>query len=139
MDMFGAEHVNWIAVVVATLVASFWGYIWYSRWLFGNAWREALGRRGTQAAAPWIPAAVSLVCTFISAIALDFPLNYFLILKTPVLSGAGIGVFFGLGFVATTMLSSYLYEGGRRRLFYIDVWYRVTAFGIMGAILGAMR
>ncbi len=137
--MFGAEQINWKAVVVATLAASFWGYLWYSRWFLGDAWREALGRRGVNHATPWIPAAVSLICTFVSALGLDFVFNYFLIVKSPLLSGAGMGVFFALVFVATTMLSSYLYEGGRRRLFFIDVWYRVTAFGVMGAVLGVMR
>ncbi len=137
--MFGADHINWVAVVVATLAASFWGYFWYSRLFFGNAWREALGKTRDQLPSPAVPATVSLITTFVSALGLDFVFNYFLIIKSPLLSGAGVGVFFALVFVATTMLSTYLYEGGRRKLFYIDVWYRVTAFGIMGAVLGVLR
>jgi hypothetical protein len=139
MSMFGAGHINWAGVVVATLAASFWGYLWYSRFLFGNAWRAAFGKNRAELPSPAIPATVSLVTTFITAIGLDFPINYFLIARSPLLSGTGIGVFFALVFVATTMLSTYLYEGGRRKLFYIDVWYRVSAFGVMGGILGVMR
>ncbi len=134
---FSFDMVHWPAVLVATVASAFLGSVWYSRVLFGPAWMGALGKSREQLPAPTFPFLVGILSTLVMAMAMDLLIAA--VGRDNALSGAMAGLFFCLAFVATTMLSHYLYEGGRRRIFYIDVWYRVVSFTLMGAILGGWR
>lgn len=47
MENIGIElllmDVNWVAVVVATLIAFASGWLWYSDFMFGKKWQKAVG------------------------------------------------------------------------------------------------
>jgi polyferredoxin len=53
--------------------------------------------------------------------------------------GAAIGLVAGIGLVATSLASDYLFCGWSLRLYSIQVAYKLVSLTLMGAILGAWR
>jgi len=53
--------------------------------------------------------------------------------------GAQTGILMSVGFVATTTLTTYLYEGRPFNLFLINVGYIVVGMALMGAVIGAWK
>jgi len=53
--------------------------------------------------------------------------------------GAQTGILMSIGFVATTTLTTYLYEGRPFHLFLINVGYIVVGLALMGAVIGAWK
>jgi len=54
-----------------------------------------------------------------------------------VMDGMRIGFFAWLGFVATSTLAAYVFEGRPIKLYVLYNTYQLVAFLVMGAILGA--
>ncbi len=55
------------------------------------------------------------------------------------MKGAQTGILMSIGFVATTTLTTYLYEGRPFHLFLINVGYIVVGLALMGAVIGAWK
>lgn len=130
------SQINWLAVLAAALSAFVLGGLWYSPWLFHRPWQAAVGldeaalRRGTG-----VVFGGAFVCSLIAAVNLAF----FLGEKATVGFGTFAGFAAGLGWVATGMTTTYLFERRPGRLTVIDAGYHVVSLTIMGTILGAWR
>jgi len=131
--MLHFTSINYLAVLVATLVAYFFGALWYSSILFGKIWMRALGKGKEELPAPTLPMLISFILTFITALGLAVLINSLGI--TTFLGGIFIGLFIAIAFIATNTLSEYLYSGTSMKLFWIHAGYRVVYILIMGAIL----
>lgn len=130
MDFWG---VNFLAVLVATVVSYGLGALWYGA-LFGKVWQREVGLseddlKGANMAKIF---GTTLVLTFIMAlgIALFGDLKDWM-------SGLQSGLMFGIFFVAASMGINYLYQQKSLKLWLIDTSYQVIFMGIIGAILGA--
>jgi hypothetical protein len=125
---------NYLAVVVAALSGFVVGGVWYSA-LFAKAWTKETGlseedlRRRS-------PAAV-FGGAFIASLISSLVLAMFLGPTADAAFGATAGLFVGLGWVATSLTTTFLFERRSLRLIAIDAGYHVVAFTIMGLILGA--
>jgi hypothetical protein len=53
--------------------------------------------------------------------------------------GAQTGILMGIGFVATTALSTYMFEGRSFHLYLINEGYPVVGLALMGAVIGAWK
>jgi hypothetical protein len=132
--------VNWIAIIIAIVVNSVLGSLWFSPVLFAKKWQEWEGHQeGTGMAGgsvgPFI--ALSVVGTAISAIALAWFIDR--TGTTTLLGGALIGLYAGLGFVAPAIFADHLFNQRKGALYLIVAGYPVIGLTIMGAILGALR
>lgn len=59
-------NVNWIAVLVGTVVSFLLGWLWYSPKLFGRKWAEGVGvELGSASSAPAAAMVVQLMATFL--------------------------------------------------------------------------
>ena len=59
-------NVNWIAVLVGTVVSFLLGWLWYSPKLFGRKWAEGVGvKLGAASSAPAAAMVVQLIATFL--------------------------------------------------------------------------
>ena len=124
---------NWIAIIVATVAAMVIGFLWYGP-AFGKTWMALTGRgMGTgQPAGPLY--ALTALAAFVEAIALNWFIN-----ETGWTTGAGgalIGLYAGLGFIATAFFSQVLFAGRPPRLYAIDAGYQVFQAVVLGAIIG---
>ncbi len=131
-------RINYPAIVVAAVLHWLLGAVWYSPALFASRWMALIGKGPEQfkdsGLAPYIVAfAANLVMAFILAIVCGYT-N-----ANTAIKGAQTGVLLWLGFVATTALSEYLFEGRPKELFMINAGYPLVGLVLMGAILGAWK
>jgi hypothetical protein len=126
------KGVNWIAVVIATVVLEVVGYVWYGV-VFKTAWLAAGGPTHmslSQGAAYGL----GMVNTLIVVIGLAW-LNARLGL-------AGLGKCLGAALAAwflfdfTTMALDFLYEGQSAALVEINMGLQLVSYALAGAILG---
>jgi hypothetical protein len=125
---------NWVAIIVATAAAMVIGFLWYGP-VFGKTWIALTGRGMSGDAASAGPLyALTALAALVEAIALSW-----FIYETGWTTGAGgalIGLFAGLGFIATAFFSQVLFAGKHPRLYAIDAGYHVFLAVVMGAIIG---
>jgi Protein of unknown function (DUF1761) len=131
--------VNWIAIVIAVVVNSVLGSLWFSQMVFGKKWAEweGLSTRMGQGGNVGLYIAMSVVATVVSAITLGWFIDR--TGTTTLAGGLLIGLYAGLGFAATAMFADHLFNGRKGMLFLIVAGYPVVGLTIMGAILGAIR
>lgn len=125
---------NWLAILVATVVGFLIGGLWYGP-LFGKAWMAALGKTEDDIQPTPAPFVISFVTSAITAIVLAALMPAAGVAGA--LSGAVFGLAMGIGFIATAMASDAAFCGWPASLWAIQAGYRVTYTMVMGAILAA--
>lgn len=128
-------HINWVAVLVATVLGFGVGAIWFNMKVFGNAWMTDLGKRREDfTGSPAKSMGLTFVTTLLTAIALAWLIR--LLGAYTLVAGIKVGLLVGVAFVATSYWSDGLFAETRSRLIAITAGHRVVMFVIMGAILG---
>jgi hypothetical protein len=130
-------NVNWLAVVIAAVAKFVIGGLWYSPPLLGPRWGAIVGVSPDAFKARMAPAmitdfAASLVLSWILANSLQF------MGAVGLIPGMRTAFFLWLGFIATTLLSTTMYEGRPLALLWINGGYFLLSLLAMGAIIGAM-
>lgn len=124
---------NWLAIVVATISTFVIGAIWYGP-VFGKVWMQENGF--TEEDLKEANMAKIYGTAFI--LELVMAVNLALFLKgLSVQDGLLYGFFTGFGWVAMAMGVNYLFSRNSIRLWFIDSFYFVISFTLMGAILTA--
>ena len=130
-------NINYIAVAAAALGAFLIGGIWYSPVLFGGVWMretaltdEELRRRN-----------IGLVfgSSFVLSLVIAFNLAAFLAGPPNLVWGMTAGALAGIGWVATAMGITYLFEKRSMKLFLVNAGYHAVTFIMMGGILGVWK
>ncbi|HYI48959.1 MAG TPA: DUF1761 domain-containing protein [Allosphingosinicella sp.] len=128
-------EVNYLAVGLAALSAFLLGGLWYSA-LFARPWMAATGQSEEQLKSG-NPAAVfggafllNLVAAYVFAVVFDG--------ITDIKTGALYGVAAGVGWVATALGVTYLFERRPLSLWLINGGYQVLQFTLFGVIIAAM-
>ncbi len=125
---------NWLAIIIAAVANMVIGTLWYGTWAFGKSWMKLSGHtmgEGMQAGPLYAMTAVAAV---VQAITMSWFVG-----QTGANSGAAgtiIGLYVGLGFVATAMFAEVLFAGRHPRLYAITAGYSVVAAIVQGAIIG---
>ena len=126
--------VNWLAIVVAAIVKFAIGAGWYTV-LFGRQWREL---QGVPEGSSQSGLATAMVVQIIGDLIMAYILARFI--EHYAVGGIGGGILIGfmawLGFVATIMVGSILYEKKPPMLVTINAGYQLVGIVVMGAILG---
>jgi hypothetical protein len=124
--------INVIAVIAAALSAFLIGGVWYSPILFYKTWLEeagliedALKRRN--------------LGSFVLSLVIAFNLAAFLAGPPNLAWGLAAGALAGVGWVATGMGITYLFEKRRLKLWLVNAGYHAVAFVVMGGILGVWK
>ena len=134
-------EIHLVAVLAAAAANMAVGAIWYAPPLFGKRWLAAMGwsqdelegrkRQGLSRAYGGTFAA-SLVLAYFLAHGVEF------MGATTLLAGAHVGFWLWLGFVATTAVSAYLFEGRTLGLYAINTGCHLASFVVMGSLLAVM-
>ena len=135
MDTSYFFDINWLAVLVATVVYFLLGAIWYSKALFGNIWVKSTGvdmsnpdaRKGTGGIM-----AFTFLLELITCIGLAILVERLMLYG--LLSGIKLGLFTGVCFSAIAIAISYLYQMKPRVLTMIDGGYHIVG-NILAAII----
>ena len=134
--MLELTGLNWLAILVATLVGFALGGIWYGP-LFGDAWLAALGKTADQIQPSATPFIISFFTALITAVVLAMFINALNI--STLGGGITIGLLVGIGFIATAMASDSAFGDTGLKLWLIQSGYRVLYSVVMGAILAVWR
>lgn len=130
-------RINHLAVIVAAVVYFLFGWLWYT--IFKGPWMTLTGitpdRAASSGATPYIISIiVSLLVAYVVAFALADTTN-----PNPARHGVEFGLFFGIGLIMLTSLTTTLYELRPVGLWLIDSGYHAVSLAIMGGIIGAWR
>ncbi|HWO02613.1 MAG TPA: DUF1761 domain-containing protein [Blastocatellia bacterium] len=134
-------HINFLAVVVAAVVAFVIGGLWYSPLLFAKLWVKAHGYTDEQVAEMQKGAGkaytVTLVCDVLIALAIAVLIGYLDLHRC--VQGLKLGLLVWAGFALPLGLTASMFSGKRMTVFYIDTAYQLVYLVIMGATLTVWR
>jgi hypothetical protein len=139
MSFVITSSVNYVAVVVTAIVAMIVGALWYSPILFGNAWMKLSGisKKDLDAAKKKGMGKSYLLC-FVAALVTAFVLaNLLMNLGASVNNGLMTAFWIWLGFGATIMINSVLWDGKPWGYYFIITGHYLVSLEVMGIILGA--
>ena len=137
------ENINWLSMVLATLVPMVVGFIYYHKALFGKAWMASIGmteekqKQGNMG----MIMGISLVMSFLIAFfMLGFNNGFgqegeFDTFK----HGAAHGAIISLFFVIPIMITNGLFEQKSWSNMLINAGYWIITLAIMGAIVDGMN
>lgn len=131
--------VNYLAIIVAGVASMIIGYVWYGP-LFGKNWMKLVGisQQDIEAGKKEMPKTYGLM--YVSSIVMAYVLAVFIYYAaaTDIVSGAMVGFWAWLGFVATVMSGSVLFEKRPVNLYYLNAGYNLVTLVVMGAIIATM-
>ena len=128
--------INYWALIAAAVANMAIGALWYGP-VFGKQWKKLMGL--TEEAMKTMPltAGQAMLGGALNSLIIAYVLLFFTVTwVTPTLGGALSAAFWiWLGFVATTQIGSYLWEGKPLKLFFLNAAYSLVAYGVMATIL----
>lgn len=133
--------VNFIELIVSSFAGFAVGGLWYSKWMFQKSWMKEI--KINPAEVEKIDSkemGVSLILGFLRTIVIAFVL-IFLIEITGFKTMQEIlklAFFIWIGFIATIMLDSVLWERKSRKLYFINVTQYFVAIMIIGVVIALL-
>ena len=130
--------VNLLGVLTAAVVGGMGlGFLWYGP-LFGKHWLKLVGMTEEKMKAAMKEGMAKVYgISFFAALVLAYFTGALVKMMgaTTVVTGAQVGFMIWLGFVATTHISSYLYENKSMKLYKLNMGYFLVQLLVMGGIL----
>jgi hypothetical protein len=131
--------VNYISILLASVIGMVIGSLWYSKLLFGKKWMklEKIGPK-TMEKMKQRPIGKILLVAFLSLVVTNFVLALVLdyLPEHSWNNGLLVAGWLWLGFIATTQLSPVLWKGQSFKLYLLNVGQYLIAFLAMGAFIG---
>ncbi|OGE10802.1 hypothetical protein A3A60_02345 [Candidatus Curtissbacteria bacterium RIFCSPLOWO2_01_FULL_42_26] len=129
--------INFLAVIVSAVAYMVIGAVWYSPVVFGKMWIKFAGitqkdidiQKKTMPKIYGFAFVGALITSYILAIILK------LVDATTLIGALQIGFLVWLGFMATTTLSTVLFEGKKQELYLLNNGYNLVALLTAAAIL----
>jgi hypothetical protein len=133
-----SNDINWVAIVVATIVSMVIGAVWYSPALFSKAWMEDTKKKDMD---PTQGATAGYVVATIANLISGYVMARILATANAASIGEGLMVAFllWLAFMAGPTLMNFMFEGRPMRLFNINAGMYLVSMLVMGAILAVWR
>jgi hypothetical protein len=125
---------NFLPIIVATVVYFMLGAVWYSPALFSKSW-SAMQPEDVMKEKSNLPIMLSMTFVLNFVISIAMALLVALTNTGTIIGGAKLGLLTGAGFSATTMGINYLYGKRSFKLFLIDGGYHIVGICLIGALL----
>ena len=136
--------INWISIVIATLIPTAVGFVWYHKAVFGKAWMSSIGMTDEKFKE------ANMGLTYGLSIVMSFILAFFLLnfnngagQDTPEFDtfahGAHHGIFMAVIVVMPVLISKGLFEQASWKSTWINIGYWAVSFALMGGILDVMN
>lgn len=131
------KEINWIAVIVATVLVFLLGWVWYGL-VFLQAWTAATAGLSLQPAlTPGAAMGVGFVNTALITVGLAWVVGRLGTASLAAAVGVSLAAWFFFNF--TTMAVDYLYVGLPADLVAINMGYQLAAYLLTGVVLGLFR
>ncbi len=130
--------VNYLAVVVATVVAYAVGAVWHSPIGFGKMWMSLMGLTPDHMGKMPLTAMQAMVIGFFVTLLQVFVTAHFMVLvgATTLTLALQLGFWLWLGFLAPTLANGWLWEGRSLKLFGFNAAYSLVSILVIVAVLG---
>ncbi len=125
---------NWLGIIVATVVAFFVGFLWYGV-LFEAIWKDLSGV-GAEDGDPMFMM-LGLLQTFVTMIGL----GWFIARDGAIgwMAGLKIGLVAGVAFALMTSAYGFIYQTSPMGLLPIDWSHLLVVYAVGGALIGGLR
>ena len=125
---------NWLGIIVATVVAFFVGFLWYGV-LFEAVWKDLSGV-GAEDSDPMLML-LGLVQTFVTMVGL----GWFIARDGAVgwMAGLKIGLVAAVAFALMTSAYDFIYQTSNIGLLPIDWSHMLIIYAVGGALIGGLR
>ncbi len=131
--------INYSAVLVAALASMALGFLWFGP-VFGKPWMKYMGftRKDVEKSKRKGMAATYFM-GFLGSLVTSYVLAHFVFYTgaVDVFGGMVTGFYIWLGFVATVLLGTVLWEGKPLGMYALNAGYYLVNLAVMGAILAA--
>ena len=124
--------INFLAVFCASLLGLILGYLWYSV-LFAKQWQKLSGVTDKQMGRGMAKRAIG---SYLLTLVMSLNLAAFIGTEETPLFGLFAGLAVGLGWIAMSFGSNYLFEHRPLKLFLINAGYNTILLSLMGLIIG---
>jgi hypothetical protein len=129
------SEINWLAVIVVTVLSFVLGALWHSPVLFGKTWSKEIKRDKDQKIDFKLIFGLSLVANFAALVMLAA----FVGKNSTAFQGLIDGLLISIFWIASSIGVTYLFATRSLKLFLIDAGYYIVFFPIAGMILGAWQ
>ena len=133
------SNINWLAVVVAGLSGFLTGSIWYGP-LFGKAWQRAVGLSDEEMKNANMGKMFGTAFVLTLVISFGFAFFFYGFGENPEMN-AGMGAMYGfttgIFFVFPSIWLNYLFARRPMNLIFIDAFYHIITYVVIGTIIGA--
>ena len=126
---------NWLGIIVATVVAFFIGFLWYGL-IFAERWMALTGVTDEGSGdSMWM--LLGLVQTFVTMVGL----GWFIAREGApgLMNGLKIGLLAGVCFALMTSAYGFIYQTSPMGLLPIDWSHLLLVYGVGGAVIGGLR
>lgn len=137
-------ELNWLAVLVAALVAFLAGAIWFGPKTFFPIWWKLMGKGATDPAGKVGSMAIVFGSTFLAALTQAVTVGVVIELASAgdssfgPLQGALVGSLLGFGLAAASSLSHRLFAGNGFRVWIIEVGSDILNLTLMGLVIALL-
>lgn len=131
------SQINYLAVLVASLSTFFIGFLWYAPFFLGNIWMKEAGLTDEKIKQSNMFRTFGL--SFILALIICFNLAAFLGTDAGLANGMLYGGLAGIGWVAASLGTLYLFESRSLKLFLINAGYQAITYIVAGGIIGVWQ
>jgi len=135
------KSINYVGILVGAIVYTLLGMIWYSPFLFGDRFMALMGWPAIMVDSMVRNLGTNYVFAILSSLIMVFILDLF-IEYTQVkrfIDGMKIGLLLWLGFVATTNLSTVIFENRLFNLYLINIAYEMVCLALIGGMLAVWK
>jgi hypothetical protein len=132
--------INYVSVLFAAIASFILGGLWYSPFLFDNLWAKLSNfSKADMAKAKKKSMTPQYFATFIYLLIMAFVLSLFISFAEAATMAESLEVAFWLwlGFIATTTLSTVLWEGKSFKLYLLHNAHNLVSLLIMAAVMAA--
>lgn len=127
------ENVNWVPVVVSTILSFVLGALWHSPFLFGKAWTREVNPAHEKSGVHFgMVFGLSALLHFVALTALAALIGR----DSNAAMGLLTGLIVSIVFVTTTIGVTYIFAARSIKLFLIDAGFYIVFFSIAGLIIG---
>lgn len=129
--------VNYLAVLVAAIVGFFVGFVWYAQPVFGKMWMQWSGISDKKMKDGKKSMGLLMLGGFISQLVMAYVIAMLVGFTgaTTFVTGMITAFWAWLGFVATVLLGSVLWEGKPFKLYILNAAHYIVVMALMGGIL----
>lgn len=126
-------QVNFISVILASIIVYLLGWFWYSPKVFGKVWMKGLGYRRDEIDMQWYHFLAGFLTIFVTAWVFAGIMQTFML--TDLSEGVELGFWIWLGFVATALFNGFLYQKMTFTVYLVNAGYQLVSLLFLGGFL----